>query len=262
MSASPTSTRPAARIDPRIKRRRIEVVRSEGRRRLRNLAAAFGVVALAASVVGATRSPLLDVDYVDVIGAEQTPRAELLRATGLDRHPQLIDIDTRELARRALVLPWVAEVRATKKWPRTVRLEVVERSAVAVARTETGQWAVLDREARVLAVIPDRPPGSIAMTNLGLPGAPGTSLGAAAAGAMAVAEAIPEAARAKVGEVVALEGGEVELRLLPAGTVRLGPVDQLPAKMEALATMVTKVDLRRLDVLDLRVPSAPVLTRR
>lgn len=266
MSASPTSARPSARpagrIDPRIKRRRIEVLRSEGRRRLRNLAAAFGVVALAASVVGATRSPLLDVDYVDVVGAAQTPREELLRATGLDRHPQLIDVEPAEVVRRALALPWVAEAKATKQWPGTVRLEVVERSAIAVARTEAGQWAALDREGRVLAVIPDRPPGSIAMTNLGLPGAPGTSLGSHALGPMAVAEAIPAAARDRVGEVVALEGGEVELRLLPSGTVRLGPTDQLPAKMEALATMVTKVDLRRLDVLDLRVPSAPVLTRR
>lgn len=262
MSASPASARPRVRMDPRIKRRRIEVIRSEGRRRLRNFGAAFGVVALAACAVGATRSPLMDVDYVDVRGAEQTPREELLRATGLDRHPQLIDVQPAEIVRRAEALPWVADAEAVKQWPRTVRLVVTERSAIAVARTEAGQWAALDREGRVLAVIPDRPPGSIAVTDVPLPGAPGTTLGAPALPALAVVDALPAEARDRVGEVVALEGGELELRLLPAGVVRLGSAEQLEAKMQALATMVAKADLRRLAVLDLRVPNAPVLTRR
>jgi len=260
MSASPTSTR--VRIDPRIKRRRIEVLRSEGRKRLRNFTAAFGVVALAAGAVGATRTPLLDVDYVDVAGIEHTPREELLAATGLDDHPLLIDLDTDQVAAAARRLPWVATAEAAKKWPRTVRLSITERVAKAVVRTETGQWALADIEGRILEVLPERPPGLSAISKAGLPGAPGTAMPEEAAAPLAVAAALPEAVRDKVGEVVAAEGGNIELNLWPSGTVRLGPPDQLTPKMEALATMLTKADLRRLAVLDLRVPSAPVLTRR
>lgn len=260
MSASPASTR--VRIDPRIKRRRIEVLRSEGRKRLRNFTAAIGVVALAAGAVGATRSPLLDVDYVDVTGIEHTPRQELLAVTGLDAHPLLIDLDTEALAAAARRLPWVATAKAVKEWPGTVRLEVTERVVRAVVRTETGQWALADVEGRILEVVPERPPGVPAISKAGLPGAPGTALGEAGAAPLVVAAALPEGVRDKVGEVVAAEGGTIELNLWPSGTVRLGPPDQLPAKMDALATMLTKADLRRLAVLDLRVPSAPVLTRR
>ena len=254
--------RPGARIDPRLRQRRNDVLRREGRRRLRNFAAAFAVVAVAAGAVLATRSPLFDVDYVDVRGAEHTPRLELLRATGLDRHPLLIDLSTAEVARRAERLPWVAEARAAKEWPGTVRLDVVERTASAALPGENGQWVLVDADGRVLEVVAQRPDGMPAISGLPPAGAPGSSVGIGAAAALRVAEALPDGVRPRVGEVVAVEGGEVELRLLPTGIVRLGPPDQLRAKMEALATMVAKVDLRRLQVLDVRVPSAPVLTRR
>lgn len=250
-----------ARIDPRIRQRRNDVLRREGRRRLRHLTAAAAVVAVAAGAVVATRSPLLDVDYVDVRGAEHTPRAELLQVTGLDGSPLLIDLSTDEVARRARRLPWVAEARAQKEWPATVRLEVKERVATATLPGENGQWVLVDDGGRILEALPQRPAEVPAVTGLAPAGAPGSSVGAAAVGSLQVAASLPAEVRPRVAEVVAV-GGEVELKLLPLGTVRLGPPDLLRAKMEALATMITKVDLRRLQVLDLRVPSAPVLTRR
>lgn len=261
MSSGTPATSTRVRIDPRLRRRRIEVLRTEGRRRLRNFAAAFGVVLLAVGAVGATRSPLLDVDYVDVVGIEHTPRQVLVAATGLDRHPLLIDVKTDRLAAAARALPWVATARATKQWPGTVRFEVTERVAAAAIATPAGQWALVDLEGRVLEVMGARPPLP-AVSGVGAPGEPGTFLPEEVARVLAVAAAVPEAVRAKVGEVVLRDPGDVELLLVPSGVARLGPPDQLPAKMEALATMLTKADLRRLAVLDLRVPTAPVLTRR
>lgn len=248
------------RMDPRIRRRRVEVLRSEGRRRLRNLLAALGVVVLAAGAVGAMRSPLFDVDYVDVQGAEHTPRKALLRATRLDGHPQLIDVRTTEVARRARGLPWVAEAEAEKVWPHTVRIRVVERVAVAAAPAHGGGWAVLDSGGRVLAVQPAQPAG---MTVRGLPPVPrpgGTV--ADPGGLLQVATAVPVHLQDRLVEVLATAEGEVELRLLPSAIVRLGPPVDLPAKLRALETMMAKVDLRRLAVLDVRVPTAPVLIRR
>ena len=55
---------------------------------------------------------------------------------------------------------------------------------------------------------------------------------------------------------------EVDLHLAsPAATVVIGQPDELPAKMVALSTILTRVDLRELGMIDLRVPGAPVLTR-
>lgn len=250
-----------ARIDPRIRQRRNDVLRREGRRRLRHLTAAAAVVAVAAGAVVATRSPLLDVDYVDVRGAEHTPRAELLKVTGLDGSPLLIDLSTDEVARRAQRLPWVAEAQAKKEWPATIRLEVKERVATATLPGENGQWVLVDEGGRILEALPQRPAEVPAVTGLAPAGVPGSSVGPVARASLQVAASLPGEVRPRVAEVVAV-GGEVELKLLPSGTVRLGPPDLLRAKMEALVTMITKVDLRRLQVLDLRVPSAPVLTRR
>ena len=71
---APTEDRPrVARppIDPRIRDRRIEVIREAGRRRLRVtlvIASAIVVVGLAYLTV---RSPLLDVDHIQVTGSQR-----------------------------------------------------------------------------------------------------------------------------------------------------------------------------------------------
>lgn len=261
-SDAPSRGTPKAplRMDPRLRRRRIEVLRQEGRRRLRSLAAAGGVVVLAGGAALATRTPLLDVDYVDVRGIEQVERAELLRATGLDAKPQLVDVRTSEVVRLAEALPCIADARAEKVWPGTVRLHVEERTAVAAVPADGGGWALLDEDGLVLEVMPERPPGP-ALAGLAPAPAPGQVL-RGADGVLAVAAALPAAVRDKVAEVRAAKGGHVDLQLVPSGMVKLGPPDDVAAKLRSLETMLTKADLRRLAVLDLRVPSAPVVTRR
>ncbi|MGI9033123.1 MAG: hypothetical protein ACR2HY_05490, partial [Acidimicrobiales bacterium] len=68
---APTLAPPTIRvpIDPRIRRRQLQVRRAEGRRRLRLLVATSIVVAVLGAGWGLTRSPLLDVDRVTVQGA-------------------------------------------------------------------------------------------------------------------------------------------------------------------------------------------------
>jgi hypothetical protein len=65
----------------------------------------------------------------------------------------------------------------------------------------------------------------------------------------------------RVAGVAAAEGGQLELRLNPAGVVRLGPPDQLAEKMLATQTVLAQVDLTGLAVLDVRVPASPAITR-
>ena len=79
MSDRPPASAP---IDPRFRRRRIEVRRRAGRRRLRLLAGASASVALIGAVWGASRSPLLDVDHVRLTGATHTQLQKIIQTAG------------------------------------------------------------------------------------------------------------------------------------------------------------------------------------
>jgi hypothetical protein len=81
-------------------------------------------------------------------------------------------------------------------------------------------------------------------------------------GQLAVAAALPGELRQLVASVGAGDGdGAVVLHLAEGGLVRLGAADQLEPKLLAALTVLTQVDRTCLAVLDVRVPSAPTVTR-
>ncbi|HUR18014.1 MAG TPA: FtsQ-type POTRA domain-containing protein [Acidimicrobiales bacterium] len=253
-----------ARIDPRIRQRRVQVRREEGRRRLHVLTASLSAGIVLAAAAGLTRSPLLDLDYVDVRGAERTPREVLLRETGLGGHPLMVEIHTDRIVRRAEALPWVMDATARRQWPGTVRVHVTERVPAAAVPVDSGRlWGLIDVTGRILEVGPAKPAGLPVIGNVGEVGPPGSSIAPAAGASLEVAASLPEALRRRVADVATGPGGEVELQLVaPGGMVRLGPAEGLDQKYAALETLLEKVDLARLAVIDVRVPRAPVLTRR
>lgn len=250
-------------MDPRIRQRRLDVRRDQGRHRLRLLVGSVSVAALVVVAVGATRSPLFDVDYVDVRGAEQTARLEVVGAGRLDDHPAMLDVDTATVARRVEALPWVLDARARRQWPGTVRIDIVERRPVAVVPAGEGIWAVADAEGRVLAAGPEKPPDLPVVGNQPPAGRPGTWLAPSAVPSLRVAAALVPELRARVADVATTPGGEVELQLVPpGGVVKLGPSVDLTLKLDVLATVLGRADLDRVAVIDVRVPRAPALTRR
>ncbi|MDQ3570735.1 MAG: FtsQ-type POTRA domain-containing protein [Actinomycetota bacterium] len=248
-------------IDPRIRQRRVAVQREEGRRRLCFVVLAAAVAIAVAAVVGATQSPLLDVDRVEVRGASRTPHPDLVAASGLDGHPRMVEVDTAQVARRIEALPWVDHAQARRAWPGAVVIEVSERRPVAVARAGAG-WAVVDGTGRVLEVVTNRPAKIPALAGAHAPAAPGTSL-AAAAETVRVAGALPPGLHERVSEIQTTPGNELVLQLTsPGGEVRLGGPDALEAKLISALTVLQKADVTRLRTLDVRAPAAPVLTRR
>lgn len=250
-------------MDPRIRRRRIEVRRDEGRKRLRILLGCAAVVVAALAAVGATRSPLLDVDYVDVRGAEETGRLDLIAAAGLDGHPAMLDVDTAEVARRVEALPWILRATARLQWPGTVRVDVAERRPAAVLPAGEGQWALADVTGRVLQIGPDKPPGLPVIGDVPPPDRAGGKVAATAVPSLKVAAALPGPVKERIADVATVAGGEVELQLVPpGGVVRLGRPEDLPAKLSVLETVLARADLADVRQIDVRVPEAPALTRR
>lgn len=250
-----------AGIDPRIRERRTEVLRRERRRRLAVLVGAASLTVLAGGAWGASRSPLLDVDRVEVAGAARSDPAEVVRATGVHRGQPLVDVDAGAAAAGAERLPWVRRATVRRDWGGTVSIEVTEREPVAAARAGEG-WALVDADGRVLGAAP-APPAGLPAAVAGSPvGHPGSRLGPAWSAVLEVARAAPPRLLERVTTIAEVDGGGVELTLGAGGTVRIGPPDQLDQKFTAIETVLSQVDTRDLTVLDVRIPRAPVLTRR
>jgi cell division protein FtsQ len=247
-------------MDPRIRQRRLDVQRRAGRRRLRLLLIVTAAALLTAGIWVALRSPLLDVDQVRVVGAEHTPSAAVVSASGLHRGDPMITVDGRLAARRVEALPWVASANVRRVWPGTVQVTVSERRAVAVTRADPANWAILDGSARVLAWVPSAPADLFPLEGLGSVPHPGSTL-AAARSLLAVRAALSPALAARAAALVGVGDGQVDLRLNPRGTVEFGLADQLPAKVKAAETVLASVDMRNLATLDVRLPTSPVVTR-
>ncbi|MGH9280560.1 MAG: cell division protein FtsQ/DivIB [Acidimicrobiales bacterium] len=252
------------RIDPRIRQRRIEVRRAEGRRRLRAVGTAILLVLCGIASWMTLGSPLLDVDRRRVVGAVHTPAQAVLDAAGVPRGEAMVDVDEGAVAARVEQLPWVARATVRRAWPGTVVITVTERRPSAVTRTNEESWALLDIDGKVLEIVGERPVGLVALEGVlgaaptdAQPGARATSV----AGPLEVVRSLTPALTARTEAVVVVQTGEIALKLNPRGTVRLGTAEQVSAKVRAIETILASLDTANLAVLDVRFPSSPVLTR-
>ncbi|MGI8661659.1 MAG: cell division protein FtsQ/DivIB [Acidimicrobiales bacterium] len=250
-----------APVDPRMRARRIAVRRSGARKRLRRLVA-LGVVVVTLAAGGlALRSPLLDVDRIEVLGAQHSGADVVRGASGIALRAAMIDVDTAAARSKLLALPWVAEVSVTRRWPATVEVRVRERTAVAAEPAGQGGFALVDGTGRVLAIEPAPPAGLVRLAGGAPAGTPGTDLAPEAGPALAVAKALPPSLIPRVESVRTLQGGAVDLQVAGTGVVHLGAPDALQAKLLAALTVLEQVDLTDVCAIDVRVPSAPTLTR-
>ncbi|MDQ2650465.1 MAG: FtsQ-type POTRA domain-containing protein [Actinomycetota bacterium] len=247
-------------VDPRIRARRAEVQRDAGRRRLRRLVDVGLVLAVVAGFAVALRSPLLDVDRVVVTGAARSGRDAVHEAAGINRGQQLMDVDLTAAGERVAALPWVLDVTVARRLDGTVRLEVEERTPVAVLAAGD-QLSLVDATGRVVGPSPDGTPTDLVRLD-GLDGvelAPGSQLPDEALPALQVAAQLAERVP---GAVAALSvGPELTGQLAVGGEVLLGGPERLAAKLRSLATVLAQVDLTCLGTVDLRAPGNPVLTR-
>lgn len=259
MTGTSTLERPAeVAIDPRIRARRIEVRRHEGRRRLSRLIDLGLVAGVAAAFAGALFTPLLDVDEVTVTGIRHLQPDEVLAAAGIDPGAPLVAVDLRAAGERIAALPWVAEVELHRGVDGLVTLEVGERAPVATISSGGGPLAV-DEEGRVLGEAPASSAAPLA--SLAQPGTvpdPGGYLPRRFDDALRLAAALTDAAP---GVVTGIDPEGLVATLAAGGRVRFGDAARLDAKLRSLTTVLGQVDLACLAEVDLRLPGSPVLTR-
>ena len=260
-------------VDPRIAARRARVEADEAdataRRRRRRAIVTVVVLAIAVAAAGALLSPLFSVSTIEVAGARRTAAAEVRRASSLDGRPPMARLDQAQVEAAIEALPWVERARVERRWPRTVVVTVEERRPVAVAPCQDATTCLVDASGRVLAAASaDREAAATLPRIGGVPpaGPPGSAVADVVRGPLAVAVALPEAIRPLVSEVRG-DGGEVSLQLHSTGreksppVVRLGPADRIDEKLTAAATVLARTSVNGVDVLDVRVPESPALTR-
>ncbi|MBK5223152.1 MAG: FtsQ-type POTRA domain-containing protein [Acidimicrobiia bacterium] len=260
-------------IDDRLRARRIEVRRVEGRRRLRRLVVAIGITVVALVAWGVTRSPLLDVDHIEVHGATQTASGAIATASSIGRGDPLTDVDLSSARGAIAALPWVASVEVTRSWSGTIDITVVERMPTLVLRDVTGESWLVDADGWVLASATS--PTSL-VTVTGVPmSAVGQRLEPVPHHLLALAESASGTFRSAVSVIEVDASGEVWGVLRPrpgevdadggprtdGGRIRFGDARSPGEEMLAATTVLDHVDLTDLEVLDVRVPSNPVVTR-
>ncbi len=264
---SPLRTRPPV-VDPRLRARRRDVRRDEGRRRLRRLQVALGAVTAVVGAGGLILSPVFDVDRIVVAGAARSGGDVVKDATGVDGGEAMLTLDLARVTAAVESLPWVERATVTRRWPGTLGVTVTERQPLAMVVARDGRSVVVDRSGRQLVVVDgEAAPELTRIDGLDFEPAPGATLGRDVPAALELIQLLPAGLSAGASRVTTTEGG---LELFLEGEtgnqtrVRFGGPSRLTDKMDALVALVDAGVLTeaigRLEI-DVRVPDAPVLTR-
>ncbi len=250
----------AGQVHDRIAARRDEIQLVRTRRRRRVLIAVAVVLLLVLGALALTRSPVLQVSRfdIDLGGAEHLSVGQVELVAGIHPHTSMASVDVDVVARRLAALPWVASATVRRVWPHTVAISVVERTAVAQVPSADGGWLLIDEGGHVLERRGQAATGAVRLDVPPSAAAPGSVIDASR-GALLLAGRLPADL---ANELSDLRGGDGDLRatISTGGAVRFCGTDELTAKILALNTMLARVDRAQIGVLDLCVPTAPVLT--
>src|SRR5206468_1697138 len=121
-------------------------------------AAALAPLALLAWVL--LMSPLLAVRTVAVSGTTRLSPQQVRAAADVARGTPLARVDAAAVVRRVESLRAVAEVRVSRAWPSTLKLQVIERKPVVGIVTKDGVTLV-DTAGVPFAAAPALPPGVV-----------------------------------------------------------------------------------------------------
>ena len=246
---------PRKTIDPRIRDRRVEVLRKQGRRRLLWM---IGLIALGLVLVGGwfvIHSPLLDVERVRVTGTQQATAAEVRRAAGVDRGQPILFVDTGAVERDVERVPWVDKARVERSLGGELAIHVTERRPAAWARRAPDQVAVVDVRGRVLADAAQPPAELLEIT--GLRTVPPAGREVAPSTVPRVLAEMPPELGLRIARI-ALDGDAVTLGVRDGPEVRLGLPQGIAAKARAALAVLASTPGGPPRYIDVRVPSAPV----
>lgn len=219
--------------------------RARAARRWRVSAVLAGVFLLAGVAWALLFSSLLAVSDVDVEGVPPALAREVEAAARAPLGAPLARVGLAPIEARVAALPPVASVRATRAWPRTLRLVVVPRRASAVLVEGSG-LTLVDASGVPFAQVATSPTGLVPIRD--------TPRGEPLAAAVAVAQALPPALAREVTAVTAPSAVAVRLSL-DGRTVVWGT----PAQSVRKARVTLLLLGRPGRLIDVTAPDAPTV---
>jgi cell division protein FtsQ len=241
-------------IDPRIRERRIEVIREAGRRRLRiTLVVASTIIVIGLTFL-AIRSPLFDLDHVRVTGARRESASDVQAAARLHHGDPLLFIDTGAVARRIEQLPWVERAVVHRDFPGTLSIAITEYVPTSYVRRSDGSAVLIASNGRAVALARTAPATGVEIRTVGLPPAVGSLVSPPEAAD--VVRRLPDRLAALVRAIDV--GDPFALELASGGQVRLGTLDHLRAKGVAALGVIDHLAGQPFDYIDVSAPQAPV----
>jgi len=254
MTTTPTETRSdterPVRIDPRIRERRIGVIREAGRRRLRVLLVVSIVLCTAGLAFLAVTSPLLDVDSIPVAGAQHVTAAEVRAASGVHIHDHLLFVDLGRVKARLEKLPWVSGATVHRDLPGTLSITVIEYTPVAYVRVAGGVMLVA-ANGHVIDRANAAPAHTVEVR--GLRRAPLAGELLAPVDAAGFTGQLPAALAARVG-AVDVSGDGLALDVVGNGEIRLGDSSDLGAKASAALAVLGQIGAAHFAYIDVSTP--------
>lgn len=192
-------------------------------------------------------SSVLTVRGVEVTGNGTLPESRIEKAARAPLGKQLARVDLTAIQARVEALPAVKSAAVSRSWPHTIRVEVTERTPLAVVNRGSGLQAV-DADG-VLFGHYARQPGSLPLIRTE-PGVRAEALAEAAR----VVRSLRDDIAAKVDYVDVESVDEIELRLADDRLVRWGSAEHSEQKAEVLAVLLRQKGVREIDV---SVPGRP-----
>jgi len=213
---------------------------------------------IAAGSLMVSRSSLLRLRHLEVVGTSSLTRAQVVRLAALSSSTNVLWFDAGAVERRLESDPWVATATVSRRLPGTIRISVVERAPVAMIRTEVA-FTLLAADGVALGTVAADPmlPEIVVTTGLSLPegNAP-----AQAAAARAIAGLDGGRRPAVVRAVV--DAGALSVELDGGTRVEFGDTTGIEAKTAAARQILRWATTQGASVASVNVtaPDSPAVT--
>ena len=184
------------------------------------------------------------LERVEVQGAPDMAKADILRAAGLNKDASILDLRLDDLRQRVEATGWVQDARIVRLLPDTLIIAVTPRTAAAVWQHE-GVLKVVDTEGRLIG-------GADPARFASLPLVVGEGAAEEAKNILPLLRQRP-ALMAKVDALVRVDGRRWDLRLKDGSLIQLPAIgadsaliqlDQLDQKQRLLSLGFERIDLR------------------
>ena len=217
------------------------------------------VLVLGVGAYATTQSSFLSVGEITVKGVEKrVTEEEVLEVVGINQGDSMFGLDLAKADENVTSLSWVSEVTVERKWPRSILITLKEREPSVIAVIPNGEKFLLDRSGVVLDQV-NQNDASLPIIRVDEVGVLGTQI----SGITPLLRAAEEVTSDLGAWILALAptGGGVRAELVGGVVAELGIGTDFRDEMRSLATVLTRVQLSCIEVIDVSIHQNPVITR-